>query len=123
MTTDRFILKDLSVLNAHPLLVEIVEAVNKEWGLQVVTSAYRPKDLGVHGTTPLRGLDLRCRDDELGTKVATWVNERYGYDHDRPNMVCAVYHDVGFGKHLHLQAHSNTYKIDPLAGTSGRYPV
>ncbi len=110
-------LKDLSVLNIHPTLVEILEAVQKRWGLATITSAYRPGDPGVHGQMPTRGVDLRSTDvcdvDVLkrGHDIAAWVNEQWEYDPDRPGMVCAIYHNAGSGWHLHIQVHENTRRV------------
>ena len=101
-----FYVKDLSVLNLDPKLIEIANWVKKQFGLDVVTSAYRPEDPGVHGDH--RGLDLRCRNIAKGEEVEAAVNERWEYDPERPSKKCALYHDAGSGIHLHLQVHPNT---------------
>ena len=103
-------IKDLSVLDLSPTLVEILDAVQKRWGCAVITSAYRRGDKGVHGCTPCRGVDLRACD-ALGPDAANWVNEQWEYDPDRPEMVCAIYHNAGSGWHLHLQVHPNTRRV------------
>lgn len=74
----------------------------------VITSLFRIGDPGVHGQLPVRGVDISCSDDSRGTRIAHWVNSRYIYDPHRPHMQCCIYHDVGFGKHLHFQVHPNT---------------
>jgi hypothetical protein len=51
-------LKQLEFID--PKLREIALAVEDEFGEQVITSLYRIDDAGVHGTLPLRGIDLRC---------------------------------------------------------------
>jgi len=75
---------------------------------QTITGLYRIGDNGVHGTLPLRGLDLRCQDDELGEKIARYVKSHYVYDPKQPDKNCCLYHNVGWGKHIHLQVHDNT---------------
>jgi hypothetical protein len=102
-------LKDLSVLDLAPALVEILEAVQRRWGCAVITSAYRRGDKGVHGCTPCRGVDLRASD--MGHDIAAWVNDGWEYDPERPEMRCALYHDAGSGWHLHLQVHPHTVKV------------
>jgi hypothetical protein len=104
-------LKNLEVLNLDTKLRNIVRVLYEKYGLCVITSAYRHGDTGVHGTQPLRGIDLRVRDDQLGVIVANYVNVRYRYDSARPDKKVAKYHDIGQGAHLHLQVHPNTIEI------------
>jgi hypothetical protein len=92
----------------HPHLRVIVLEINIEFGMQAITSLYRIGDNGVHGTLPLRAIDVRCRNDDMGKVIEKWVNARYMYDPARPKMKVAMYHDVGRGKHLHLQVHDHT---------------
>lgn len=73
-----------------------------------ITSMYRIDDAGVHGTLPLRGIDLRCRDSEIGEFICKWINKFAVYDPSRPDMKCAIYHDIGQGAHIHLQVHPST---------------
>ena len=73
-----------------------------------VTSLYRMDDAGVHGQLPLRGIDLRMRNIEIGKRIAVIVNERWQYDFNRPDMKCAIIHGIGAKLHLHLQTHPNT---------------
>lgn len=107
-----FHIKDLDILNLDPNLQAVVLAVEDRFGLDIVTSAFRPGDKGVHGQMPLRGLDLRCRDKLVGNHVAGWVNRRWQYDPDRPEKMCAMCHDTGRGLHLHFQSHSRTELIE-----------
>lgn len=100
----------IEVLNLDKKLEEIVKDVRSKFGLSVVTSCYRPGDRGVHGQMPVRGIDLRCRMVSIGRCIERWVNSRWEYDPQRPHMKCALYHDVGYGIHLHLQSHPNTRK-------------
>jgi len=107
-------LKNLEVLGLHPTLNQIAEDVKEEFGIDVITSAYRPGDKGVHGY--FRGLDMRCRNASLGHAIEDYVNERYEYDPKRPpalgfKLNCALWHKVeNGGYHLHLQVHPNTKK-------------
>lgn len=78
---------------------------------QTVTSLYRINDKGVHGTLPLRGIDLRCHDEIVGKQVEDYINSRWQYDPARPEKKCCMYHDVGKGAHIHLQSHPNTRRI------------
>lgn len=103
-----FHIKDLYVLNLDVHLLAIALAVEDHFGLNVITSAYRQGDKGVHGQMPLRGLDLRCRSMLIGNHVAGWVNRRWQYDPERPEKECALCHDTGRGLHLHFQSHPNT---------------
>jgi hypothetical protein len=92
-------------LKLRKLVVSIESYLGDE---QTITSLYRIGDNGVHGTLPLRGLDLRCKDDELGEKIERYVNSHYVYDPKQPDKNCCLYHNVGRGKHIHLQVHDNT---------------
>jgi hypothetical protein len=73
-----------------------------------ITSLYRIDDDGVHGTLPLRGIDLRCRDQAFGDMIARYINSRWVYDPNRPGKNCAWCHDTGRGLHLHFQSHPKT---------------
>lgn len=93
----------------HPILREILIWMEEYFStIFTVTSLYRVGDNGVHGTLPLRATDLRCTSDELGSYIEDRVNSLWAYDHNRPKMKVCIYHDVGRGKHLHIQVHSNT---------------
>ena len=104
-------IKNLDILNMHPMLQEVAEAVKKRFGLNIITDGLRPGDEGVHGTTPLRGVDLRCRDKLIGKHIETWVNMRWQYDPKRPKKQCCWCHDTGRGLHLHFQVHPSTIRI------------
>ena len=103
--------KDLSIFNLNPVLAEIVGAARDEFGIDVVTSAYRVGDPGVHGTQPLRGIDIRCRNSTMGIAIQDWVNNRYQYDPKRPDMKCCLFHAGTSGAyHLHFQSHPSTQR-------------
>jgi len=81
----------------HPLISEMLADISMAYGPLVVTSAHRPGDKGVHGCLPTRGLDIRSRGyDEK--EICAIVNRRWAYDPGRPNMKCAIFHDVGMGQ-------------------------
>ena len=107
-TESSFKLKNLHVLGIQPLLAEIVDFTRAQFGLDTITSAFRAGDSGVHGTSPLRAIDLRCREASLGNMIAAEINHRWIYDPSRPMKVCAICHDTGLGMHLHLQVHPQT---------------
>jgi hypothetical protein len=76
-----------------------------------ITSQYRENDKGVHGQIPLRGIDLRMRDELIGERVRDCVNINWFYDPKRPDKKCAVLHGEGANLHLHIQVHANTERI------------
>ena len=99
----------------EPKLRELAQLVEQATGLEfTVTSLYRINDSGVHGQLPLRGIDLRCKDQSIGLLVQSMVNQHWIYDPDRPDMKCCMFHDVGQGAHLHLQVHPNTVNSNGL---------
>lgn len=100
----------------HPKLRFLVRDVQSIYASQtgketVITSLFRIGDEGVHGTLPLRGVDIRCRDMDLGEYIADYVNEQWTYDPDRPHMKCVIFHDTGSGLHLHLQVHPRSVRV------------
>ena len=104
-----FRIKNLEVLNLHPKLIPIAEYVEEQYGLDIITSAFRPENkFGVHGTQPVRGLDFRCRTRLFGEYIAADVNERWVYDSDRPKKECTICHNSGSGLHFHIQVHQHT---------------
>ena len=99
----------------HPKLKLLARDVQEIYETQAgheafVTSLFRIGDQGVHGTLPLRGTDVRCRDMDLGEYIADYVNERWTYDSERPSMKCVIFHDTGSGLHLHLQVHPRSVR-------------
>ena len=93
-------------------LRDIVTEFEDETGIELtVTSLYRINDTGVHGQLPLRGVDFRMRDSDFGKLAEQKINSKWSYDPQRPHKKCAVFHDVGRGIHLHIQAHPNTVRL------------
>ena len=92
-----------------PTLRRVCEFLEQSTGLEyTITSLYRINDKGVHGTLPLRGIDLRCRTPKIGQEIADIINAKFTYDPYRPNIKCALFHNIGLGNHIHIQVHPNT---------------
>ena len=98
----------------HPILIEMELWILQRYSGIVVTSGYRLGDLGVHGTDPCRGKDIRGRrlmftlnNVDIGPTSAeslcAAVNVAWKYDARRPQKMCAIFHDTGQGEHIHLQ--------------------
>jgi hypothetical protein len=97
----------------HPKLKEVLHWMELHFGVEfTITSQWREGDGGVHGTIPLRATDLRCHSTVLGGTFEEVVNANWEYDYRRPEMRVCIYHDVGRGKHLHIQVHDNTVRVD-----------
>ena len=92
-------------------LRKILREIEKEFGPQIITSLLRINDPGVYGTLPLRGVDLRCRNRDIGEIATKWVNQRWQYDPHRPNKPVADPHGLGSEYHIHLQVHPSTYRV------------
>lgn len=90
-------------------LRDMVDWIEKSTGLEfTITSIYRDGDPGVHGTMPVRGIDLRMRNMFIGKEIERTINDEYIYDDNRPDLKCAILHGEGANLHLHLQTHPNT---------------
>jgi hypothetical protein len=98
----------------HPSLINILYWWYNKFGPPLVTSSYRPGP-GIHGTDPLRAVDLRSFTYTDPRGLATIVNNTWSYDPVRPAMGACLYHNVmrngnWGGWHFHVQVHPNTYK-------------
>jgi len=93
--------------NLRNILVWVEESTGLEF---TITSIYRPGDSGVHGTMPVRGIDLRMRSPEIGREVIDLINERWMYDPLRSSMKCAILHGEKSNLHIHVQVHPKTRK-------------
>ena len=92
----------------HPTMRKLLQWL-EEIGIEfTITSLYRPGDEGVHGTLPLRGVDIRMRNKELGQRIEDMVNNSWRYDNKRAGFKCAILHGRDSNMHLHLQVHPNT---------------
>ena len=90
-------------------LIAVLDDLIEYTGPVMVTSLYRDGP-GVHGTHPVRGIDIRCRHPIAARAYESLVNIEWEYDTKRPEKKVALAHDVGRGYHLHLQVHPNTRK-------------
>lgn len=72
-----------------------------------ITSIYRINDSGVHGTLPVRGVDLRMREESLGKQIRDYINSKWEYNLGSGKQ-CALIHGDGYNMHLHIQVHPNT---------------
>ncbi len=105
---DNGVLEQLLHVSYADTLIDIVKWIHREYGLIVITCGYREDDMGVHGSIPCRGMDLRERCYSDPDMVAERVNDAWQYDPDRPDLQCAVLHGKGMNRHIHLQVHPNT---------------
>lgn len=104
-----YLIKNLKVLNLHPILEEMILELDAVAGPGLCTSAYRPGDTGVHGQMPVRGYDRRCRNAAMGNAIKQWINHKWEYDPERPDKECCIFHKLdAYGWHLHCQVHPNT---------------
>ena len=90
-------------------LIEMTAWIEDRFPGVVITCGFERRDYpSVHSTNPLRGLDIRSRHLADPAAVCRRINREWIYDPDRPHKKCAVYHDAGRGRHIHLQTHVNT---------------
>ena len=97
----------------HPKLIELLVWLTIRYSKNIITSAYREreihdKDSGIHGTDPLRAVDKRSRDYPDPEAIAADINAHFIYDPIRPHYQVCVYHNTGQGYHFHLQVHDRT---------------
>jgi len=90
-------------------LNDLIEWLEIETGFEFTeTSSYRIGDNGVHGTLPVRGVDLRCRSKEIVLAIQAFINRSRIYDPARSGKKCCLLHGSGANLHLHLQVHPST---------------
>jgi hypothetical protein len=101
-------LKHLEALNLYPILIEIMEWIKSQFGLDlVITQVYKEGMEGKH-------VDLRCPDDVIGPRIEQEVNRHFQYDPERPRYQVAWWHkadEPGAEYHLHTQVCKNTVRI------------
>ena len=109
------VLSGLMLHKFDRMLVEIVCWLADNHGL-VMTESFRPAlhSGDVHSTDPVRAVDIRskCYDGDHAGKIRDEINAMWQYDSNRPQMRCAIIHDVGNGVHFHIQTHPNTCRRD-----------
>ena len=108
------VLKNLMLATYDEQLVNLTLWASHRLDKFCITSAFRPGDLGVHGTIPCRGLDIRSSLYKDPDDICRDINEHWTYDASRPSLKCALYHDVGQGPHIHLQVCAKTYECSPV---------
>ncbi len=92
-------------------LQELLIWFRKTFGEPIITSAFRKGETGVHGTIPLRAIDIRSYIYTNAQNVVDTLNQIWIYDSKRPKYKCAILHNTGKGLHIHLQVHHNTRKV------------
>ncbi len=103
------VLASMFVVAWHPKLIELLLWIRVRYQKIVVTQGYEKRDYpSVHSVKPLRGLDIRSWVFVNPQEVVDEINKDWMYDSSRPGKVVATYHNVGRGKHIHLQVHKNT---------------
>ena len=84
------VLREITCVPWHEKLIEIISWIDNKYPGQVMfTSGWRPEP-GIHGTKPLRAVDLRSRNFENPVQVAREINQVFDYG-KLPFKVC-VYH-------------------------------
>lgn len=97
----------------HHALREVLKQVERDTGMEfTITSMHRSGDSGVHGTMPLRAVDLRCRSKTVGTELERFINSNWCYDPARPGYQVCRAHGQGNNYHLHIQVHPNTKRSE-----------
>jgi hypothetical protein len=78
---------------------------DRELGGTGIHPAWRADDVGAAGV-PQEHVDA----------VTDWINARWEYDPDRPNLPVAYSKPHGTGAHIHVQVHAHTRKRDLVRG-------
>ena len=110
-------LKGLLIVAFHPRMVALAVWICCRLSEVVFTSGYRPKkihskDSGIASTKPCRHLDIRSYVYKDPQGVVDDINAHWVYDKKRPELKVAVLHDIGQGRHIHLQVHNNTQYLE-----------
>lgn len=112
---DHDVLETLLIHAAHPNLIKLLKWVVVRYSETVFTLGWEARDTpSVHNTVPYRGADIRSRIYNDPQAVTDDINAHWTYDHERPDMKCAIFHDAGRGRHIHLQVHKNTKYVGSL---------
>lgn len=105
------VLRSILSYEYNETLVDLILWIGHRLDKFCITSGFRPLDPGVHGTKPCRAIDIRSIWYSDPEDICKDINSHWKYDFNRPEKVCALYHDVGYGPHIHLQVHANTKEI------------
>ena len=97
-------------------VVHEVEVEAERLGYTMRCTSVQRETGGVHNSDPPRAADftfVRLPDrvqeyppKEIGPYLKDWVNERFVYGKNADgtkDLNCALWHDAGTGKHLHIQ--------------------
>jgi len=104
-------LMGLLIRQYHGKLVDILMWLLDHVDDIVITESWRPKKHpnDLHGTRPVRAVDLRSWIYPEPGRIALLINEAWEYDPERPGKHCCVYHAGSSGTlHFHIQVHPNT---------------
>ena len=108
------VLRNFAERNYSPILLNIIDWIANTYGI-LITETYRPKKHrnDLHGTLPVRAIDLRSWDYLEGwdAEICAEINNIWSYDDSRKNMKVCIWHNSGFGIHFHIQVHPNTRRI------------
>jgi hypothetical protein len=105
------VLESMLVHPAHPKLIKLLTWFCVRYSETVFTGMYEDRSYpSVHSQIPCRGMDVRSRVFRDPQTVVDDINRNWIYDPDRPQKMCAIYHDTGRGPHIHLQVHDNTVR-------------
>ena len=103
------VLESMLLHPTHPRLIDVERWICDRFPVVVFTGHFEERDYpSVHSTIPVRGTDIRSWIYTEPQKVADEINVAWVYDPGRPEMNVAIYHDMGRGKHIHLQVHDRT---------------
>lgn len=115
------IFRGLALHLFHLKLVDIICWIIVTFGLILMTESFRHQrhKNDLHGTKPVRAIDIRAWIYPDPIKVVRAINKKFIYDPNRPWKKVAVYHQnskkdpksnpkTGIGYHLHIQVHLNT---------------
>lgn len=115
-----YMIKDLDVLLIAEIVIEIALDIELVAGPGLYTSGHRPHvpgdRLSVHNALPSRGLDRRCRQENIGVAIRDYANALWIYDPQRPSKKVVIYHETkdeygrSKGFHLHIQGHPRTVR-------------
>ena len=97
----------------HSKMVALSIWIFYRYSKPIITSAYRENkvhenDTGIHMLIPCRAIDWTFGPLANMEKIENDINNYWEYDPQRPQMKCAICHDIGLGGHIHTQVHPDT---------------
>jgi len=106
------VLQGLLTHPAHPKLIELLCWFCVRYSETVFTCGWEARDYAsVHSCSPFRGMDVRSWIYKNPQAVVDDTNDHWLYDTDRPWKRCAIWHNTGRGRHIHLQVHPHTVYV------------